>query len=57
MKYFYDSFNDSLENSKNKLNKILNRLVEKEKINNETKKQIISIIKFSNNLEDIKKVL
>ena len=49
----YDSFNDSLENSKNKLNKILNRLVEKEKINNETKKQIISRIKFSNDLEDI----
>ena len=51
----YDSFNDSLENSKNKLNKILNRLVEKEKINNETKKQIISRIKFSNDLEDIEK--
>ena len=51
----YDSFNDSLENSENKLNKILNRLVEKEKINNETKEQIISRIKFSNNLEDIQK--
>ena len=51
----YDSFNDSLENSKNKLNKILNRLVEKEKINNEIKEQIISRIKFSNNLEDIQK--
>ena len=51
----YDSFNDSLENSKNKLNKILNRLVEKERINNETKEQIISRIKFSNNLEDIQK--
>jgi len=51
----YDSFNDSLENSKNKLNKILNRLVEKERINNETKEQIISRIQFSNNLEDIQK--
>ncbi len=51
----YDSFNESLENSKNKLNKILNRLVEKERINNETKEQIISRIKFSNNLEDIQK--
>ena len=51
----YDSFNESLENSKNKLNKILNRLVEKEKINNKTKEQILSRIKFSNNLEDIQK--
>tara|TARA_B100000900_G_scaffold406564_1_gene417811 strand:- start:1975 stop:3126 length:1152 start_codon:yes stop_codon:yes gene_type:complete len=51
----YDSFNESLENSKNKLNKILNRLVDKERINNETKEQIISRIKFSNNLEDIQK--
>lgn len=51
----YDSFNESLENSKNKLNKILHRLVEKEKINNETKEQILSRIKFSNNLEDIQK--
>ena len=51
----YDSFNESLENSKNKLNKILHRLVEKEKINNETKEQILSRIKFSNNLKDIQK--
>ena len=51
----YDSFTESLENSKNKLNKILHRLVEKERINNETKEQIISRIKFSNNLEDIQK--
>ena len=51
----YDPFTESLENSKNKLNKILNRLVEKERINNETKEQIISRIKFSNNLEDIQK--
>ena len=49
----YDSFNKSLENSKNNLNKILNRLVEKEKINNETKKQILGRIKFSSNLKDI----
>ena len=48
-----DSFNKSLENSKNNLNKILNRLVEKEKINNETKKQILGRIKFSSNLKDI----
>ncbi len=50
----YDSFNKSLENSKNNLNKILNRLVEKERINNETKKQILARIKFSSNLKDIK---
>jgi len=49
----YDSFNKSLENSKNNLNKILNRLVEKEKINNEKKEQIISRLKFSSNLKDI----
>ena len=51
----YDSFNESLEHSKNKLNKILNRLVEKERINNETKKQILSRIKFSSNVNDIQK--
>ena len=49
----YDYFNDSLDKSKNKLKKILNRLVEKEKINNEKKEQIISRIKFSSNLKDI----
>ena len=49
----YDYFNDSLDKSKNKLNKILDRLVEKEKINNEKKEQIISRIKFSSNLKDI----
>ena len=49
----YDYYNDSLDKSKNKLKKILNRLVEKEKINNEKKEQIISRIKFSSNLKDI----
>ena len=49
----YDYSNDSLDKSKNKLKKILNRLVEKEKINNEKKEQIISRIKFSSNLKDI----
>ena len=51
----YDSFEESLKNSKNKLVKILNRLVEKEKINSETKKEILENIKFSSNLEDISK--
>ena len=50
----YDSFNKSLENSKNNLNKILSRLVEKERINNTTKKQILGRIKYSSNLKDIK---
>ena len=51
----YDSFEESLKNSKNKLVRILNRLVEKEKIDSETKKEILENIKFSNNLEDISK--
>ena len=51
----YDSFNESLQNSKNKLQKIFNRLVEKKKINSETKVKTLSRIKFSNCLEDIRK--
>ena len=51
----YDSLNDSLKNSKINSIKILNRLVEKEKINSETKKEILENIKFSSNLEDISK--
>ena len=51
----YDSFEESLKNSKNKLVKILNRLVEKEKINSETKREILENIKFSSNLVDISK--
>lgn len=50
----YDSFEGSIENAKTKLEKILNRLVEKERISSEEKENIINRINFSEKLEDIK---
>lgn len=50
----YDSFEGSIENAKTKLEKILNRLVEKERISAEEKENIINRINFSEKLEDIK---
>ena len=50
----YDSFEGSIENAKTSLEKILNRLVEKERISSEEKENIINRINFSEKLEDIK---
>ena len=50
----YDSFEGSIKNAKTKLEKILNRLVEKERISSEEKENIINRINFSEKLEDIK---
>ena len=50
----YDSFEGSIENAKTKLEKILNRLVEKERISSKEKGNIINRINFSEKLEDIK---
>ena len=49
----FDSFQNALENAKSKLNKILNRLVEKERISSEEKDNILNKIHFSNKLKDI----
>ena len=50
----YDSFKDSIKNAKDKLENILNRLVEKERISSKEKVEVINRINFSKNLEDIK---
>ena len=50
----YDTFKDSIENAKAKLENILNRLVEKERILSKEKVEIFNRINFSKNLEDIK---
>lgn len=49
----YDSFKDSIENAKTKLENILNRLVEKERISSKEKNEIINRVNFSKNLKDI----
>ncbi len=49
----YDSFKDSLENAKTKLENILNRLVEKERISSKEKNEIFNRVNFSKNLKDI----
>ena len=49
----YDSFKDSLENAKTKLENILNRLVEKERISSKEKNEIFDRVNFSKNLKDI----
>ena len=50
----YDAFDGAIENSQNKLNKILDRLIEKEKISNDDKKNILSKINFTKEIKDIK---
>ncbi|MBE50196.1 MAG: 3-hydroxybutyryl-CoA dehydrogenase [Flavobacteriales bacterium] len=50
----YDTSAESLEKSQNKLERILSRLVEKDKINIADKKNIVKRISFSNNINDIK---
>ncbi len=50
----YDAFDGAIENSQKKLNKILDRLIEKEKISNDDKKNILSKINFTKEIKDIK---
>tara|TARA_B100000674_G_scaffold394297_1_gene338611 strand:- start:1346 stop:2494 length:1149 start_codon:yes stop_codon:yes gene_type:complete len=50
----YDSFLGAIENAKDKLEKILNRLVEKERICSKEKDEILNRINFSKKLEDVK---
>ena len=50
----YDSFLGAIENAKDKLEKILNRLVEKDRICSKEKNEILKRINFSKKLEDIK---
>ena len=49
----FDSFDGAIKNAEDKLIKILNRLVEKEKISDQEKDDILSRINFSKKIEDI----
>jgi len=49
----YDNYDAAIKNAKHKIEKILNRLVEKEKITSQESKNIFNRINFSKNLEDI----
>ncbi len=51
----YDSFEGAIENANKKINKILDRLVEKERITTKIKDEIINRINFTGNLNDINK--
>ena len=50
----YDSFDGAIESAENKLNKILNRLVEKEKISEEKKDTILAKINFTKDINNLK---
>ena len=50
----YDSFDGVIETAENKLKKILNRLVEKERISQSENEAILDRINFSKSLENIK---
>ena len=50
----YDNFDGAIENATKKLHKILNRLVEKERLTTEEKENIISRIKFTKDIKEIK---
>ena len=50
----YDSFDGAIENSQAKLNKILDRLIEKEKISKDKKESILSRINFTKDIKEIK---
>ncbi len=49
----YDNNVSALNNAKNKLNKILDRLITKERISNDKKDKILSKINFTNNFNEI----
>ena len=50
----YDSFDGAVETAENKLKKILDRLVKKERISSKENEAILEKINFSNSLENIK---
>ena len=50
----YDSFSTALENAKNKLKKILDRLVEKERITKKESEEILQRIHFTDKIKSIK---
>ena len=50
----YDSFDGAIDNAKIKINKILNRLVEKERITVKEQNDITERIKFTNDIKNIK---
>ena len=50
----YDNNEKNLEKSKALLNKQLDKLIEKEKIESKDKKEILDHLSFTNNLDDIK---
>ncbi len=50
----YDSFEGTVEKANDKLHKILNRLIEKERISKDEKKNILARITFTKNIKDIK---
>ena len=50
----YDAFDGAIEKAQEKLNKILNRLVEKERINKEEKERILDRIHFTKDIKKIK---
>ena len=47
----YDSFDGAIENAQEKLDKILNRLVEKERISKQEKENILSRINFTKDIK------
>ena len=47
----YDSFNGAIESAENKLNEILNRLVEKERISEKKKGAILAKINFTKDIK------
>ena len=49
----YDSFDGAIESAENKLTKILNRLVEKEKISDKKKDTILAKINFTRNIKEV----
>ena len=49
----YDSFDGSIENAQNKLTKILNRLVEKDRITQHENETILGRINFTKNINEI----
>ena len=50
----YDSFDGAIESAEKKLNKILNRLVEKEKLSEEEKDNILGKINFTKDINNLK---
>tara|TARA_B100001758_G_C18380140_1_gene596737 strand:- start:44 stop:1195 length:1152 start_codon:yes stop_codon:yes gene_type:complete len=50
----YDNFNGAIENAQEKLHKILDRLIDKEKISKEEKNNILSRINFTKDINNIK---